>query len=124
MHFEIASRGKQMVSKEAQKLAPILGLNLYFWGTQFWPPNSIEACFRTATEMAPIGSKNGAAWRAHFWCHILWTSWLDYDKRGANKKKEMRPHKIETREAQMNATKIWAVLKARNGPQLGGPEAW
>ena len=27
-------------------------------------------------------------------------------------------------EAQMNATKIWAVLKARNGPQRGGTEAW
>ena len=58
--------------------------------------------------MALIGSKNGAAWRAHFWCHILWT---DYDKRGANEKKELRPQKIETREAQMNAIKIWAALK-------------
>ena len=61
--------------------------------------------------MAPIGSKNGAVWRAHFWCHILSTIWLDYDKRSANEKKELRPQKIETREAQMNATKIWAVLK-------------
>ena len=31
---------------------------------------------------------------------------IDYDKRGANEKKEMQPQKIETREAQMNATKI------------------
>ena len=29
-------------------MAPILGLNLCFWRSQFWPPNSIEACFRTA----------------------------------------------------------------------------
>ena len=63
-------------------------------------------------------SKNGAVWRAHFWCHILWTIWLDYDKRGANKKKEMRPQKIETREAQMNATKIWVVLKLEMGLNL------
>ena len=51
------------------KLALILGFNLYFLGTQFCP-NSIEACFRAATEMAPIGSKNGAVWRAYLWCHI------------------------------------------------------
>ena len=51
--FEIASRGKQMVSKEGlKKLAQIFGLNLCFWGTQFWPPNSIEPCFGTA----PTGS--------------------------------------------------------------------
>ena len=95
MYFEIASRGKQIVSKEGLKNWHQLGLNLRFWGTQFWP-NSIEACFRTATEMAPIGSKNGAVWRAHFWCHILWTIWLDYNKRGAHEKKEMLPQKIET----------------------------
>ena len=87
-------------------MAPILGLNLCFGGTQFWHPNFIEPCFGTATEMAPIGSKNGAVWRAHFWCHILRTIWLDYDKRGTNEKKAIRPQKIETREAQMNATKI------------------
>ena len=50
-----------------------------------------------------------AAWRVYFWCHILETIWLDYDiecdKRGANEKKEMRPQKIKTREAQMNTTK-------------------
>ena len=46
--------------------------------------------------MAPIGPKNGAVWRAHFLCQILWTIWLYYDKRGANEKKENRPPKIET----------------------------
>ena len=112
MYFEMASRGKQMVSKEGLKNWHHFWVSICaFGGTQFWPPNSIEPCFGTATEMAPIGSKNGAVWRAHFWCHILWTIWLDYDKRGANEKKEMRPQKIETKEAQMNATKIWAVLK-------------
>ena len=32
--------------------------------------------------MAPIGSKNGVVWQAHFWCRILWIIWLHYNKRG------------------------------------------
>ena len=77
MYFEIvASRGKQMVSKEGLKnWHQFLGLNLCFWGTQFFGfPIVIEPCFGTATEMAPIGSKNGALWRAHFW--NLWGPFL------------------------------------------------
>ena len=67
MYFEIASRGKQMVSKEGLKNWHHFWVSICaFEGTQFWPPNSIEPCFGTATEMAPIGSKNGAVWRAHF----------------------------------------------------------
>ena len=68
MYFEIvASRGKQMVSKEGLKnWHQFLGLNLCFWGTQFFGfPIVIEPCFGTATEMAPIGSKNGALWARH-----------------------------------------------------------
>ena len=61
-----------MVSKEGLKNWHQFWVSICaFWGTQFWLPNSIEACFRTAREMAPIGSKNGAVWWAHFWCHIL-----------------------------------------------------
>ena len=55
MCFEIASRGKQMVSKEGSKIGTTFGSQFVFLGTQFWPPNSIELCFGTATEMAPIG---------------------------------------------------------------------
>jgi len=71
-HVSTASRGKQMVSKERLKnWHQFWVINLRFLGIQFWSPNSIEPCFGTATEMAPIGSKNGAAGQAHFWCHIL-----------------------------------------------------
>jgi hypothetical protein len=55
MCFEIASCGKQMVSKEGLK-------HWHQFGSQFVFLE--EACFRTATEMAPISSKNGAMWLA------------------------------------------------------------
>ena len=67
MYFEIASRGKQMVPKEGLKNWHQFWVSICVFGG----PNSIEHCFGTATEMAPIGSKNGAVWRAHFWCQIL-----------------------------------------------------
>ena len=59
MYFEIASRGKQMVSKEGLKNWHQFWVSIWFLGDPILAPNSIEACFRTATEMAPIGPKMG-----------------------------------------------------------------
>ena len=88
MYFEIASRGKQMVSK------------FVFLGDPILAPQFQWSLFQNGHRNGPHRFQKWAAWRAHFWCHILWTIWLDYDidydQRGANEKKEMRPQKIET----------------------------
>ena len=73
--------------------------------------------------MAPIGSKNravsGPFLVPHFVNNLAWLWQVRREQKARN-----ATQKIETREAQMNATKTWAGLKARNGPQLGGTEAW
>ena len=54
MYVEIASRGKQIVSKEVLKNWHHFWVSIcVFGGPNFGPPNSIEPCFGTATEMAP-----------------------------------------------------------------------
>ena len=69
-------------------MAPILGLNLCFWGTQFWPPNSIESCFGTATEMAPIGLCGRPIFGATF-CEQFGLIITNAEK------KEIRPQKLK-----------------------------
>ena len=96
MYFEIASRGKQMVSKEGLKNWHQFWVSIcVFGGPNFGPPNSIEACFRAATEMAPIGSKNGAVGRAHFGATFCEQFGLVMTSAARTKRKKCDPKKLK-----------------------------
>ena len=84
-----------MVSKRAQKLAPIL-VSICVFGDPIWLPNSIEACFRTAREMAPIDSKMGCVVGPFLVPHFVNNlAWLWQARR--ERKERNATQKIETR---------------------------
>ena len=105
MYFEIASRGKQMVPKEGLKnwhqfwvsicvsggpnFGPPIPLNLVSERPQKWPP-----------QVPKMGLCGGPIFGARF-CEQF-----GFIMTARTKRKKIRQQKIETRDAQMNATKI------------------
>ena len=87
-----------MVSKEGLKNWHHFWVSICaFGGTQFWPPNSIEPCFGTATEMAPIGSKNGLCGGPIFGATFCEQFGLIMTSAARTKRKKCDPKKLKLR---------------------------
>ena len=77
------------------KIGTNFGSQFVFLG-EFWPPNATIPS-RNGHRNGPHRFQKSGCVAGLFWVPYFVNNWLDYDKRGANEKKEIRAKKIQTR---------------------------